>query len=420
MDKKNTILSESKLALVLGGGADQIALITELKKNNYKIYLIDYLSEPPAKPFVDKHIQESTLDIETVKKIGIEEKADLICTACTDQALLTVAKVSQELNLPCYLTYCQAMEVTNKFYMKDLLVANNIPTAKYRALSDPSDIINIEGLNFPLVVKPADCNSSKGVIKVQTQAQLNEAVQNAFSLSRSKKIIIEEFKNGIEVSADFYISENNVILLSATSSVKVKNSLNFTIIGSIYPVINQEDAQKLIKIAEQIAKTFNLINTPLLIQLIKDEENFYVIEFSARMGGGSKYKLIQEISGVNIMQEYTNLILNKEVNISPRISKESIVMIYIYTYPGIVMAIEGLDYLTENNIIKEYFLYKSLPCSIEKAETSSDRIMGILVKADSYQELISKVETLNKKIKVIDNSDKDITRHDLISSIAKR
>ena len=38
----------------------------------------------------------------------------MICTACTDQALLTVAKVSEELGLPTYISYKTALNVTNK------------------------------------------------------------------------------------------------------------------------------------------------------------------------------------------------------------------------------------------------------------------------------------------------------------------
>ena len=77
--------------LVLAGGADQIALINELKNRGHYVILLDYFENPPAKKYADKHIVASTLDIPKVREVAAEEKVDLVCTACTDQALLTVA-----------------------------------------------------------------------------------------------------------------------------------------------------------------------------------------------------------------------------------------------------------------------------------------------------------------------------------------
>ena len=91
--------------LVLAGGADQLALIKELQKRGHEVILLDFLDNPPAKEVVTTHIKESTLDSDKVKEVAVRENVDMICTACTDQALLTVAKVSEELNLPTYISY---------------------------------------------------------------------------------------------------------------------------------------------------------------------------------------------------------------------------------------------------------------------------------------------------------------------------
>ena len=52
--------------LVLAGGADQIALIKELKWRGHITILIDYFQNPPAKNYANKHIVASTLDIEMI------------------------------------------------------------------------------------------------------------------------------------------------------------------------------------------------------------------------------------------------------------------------------------------------------------------------------------------------------------------
>ena len=42
-----------------------------------------------------------------------------------------MALVSQRLDLPCYIDYLTALNVTNKAHMKRVFVENNIPTAKH-------------------------------------------------------------------------------------------------------------------------------------------------------------------------------------------------------------------------------------------------------------------------------------------------
>ena len=92
-----------KAALVLAGGLPQIRLIKELQNRSYYVILADYTEHPIAEPFADKFYRESTLDVEAIRKIAVKEQVEMIITCCTDQALETAARLSGELDLPCYI-----------------------------------------------------------------------------------------------------------------------------------------------------------------------------------------------------------------------------------------------------------------------------------------------------------------------------
>lgn len=177
--------------LVLAGGFDQIALIQELKFRGHEVILVDYLEKPLAQKYANKHYQLSTLDEEAVLYLAKQEKVNLITTACTDQALMTVANVSEKLGLSFYLDAEMARNVTNKIYMKGVLKSHNIPTAEFFLLNKKNKITQevTKTLRFPVVVKPCDCNSSKGVIKVENKELFFQAVNKAFSLSRNKQVL---------------------------------------------------------------------------------------------------------------------------------------------------------------------------------------------------------------------------------------
>lgn len=399
--------------LVLAGGSDQIALIKELKNRGHNTILVDYFNNPPAKPYADKHIVASTLDVEQVQNIAIEESISMICTACTDQALLTVANVSEKLGLPCYISYQTGLNVTNKSYMKNVMVMNNIPTSKYIILGSV-DMTPIKDFTYPLVVKPVDCNSSKGVKRIDSPEDFPEYLEDAINFSRTKTAIVEEYKIGDEISADFYIENGKAKYLSATKSFKIPNRKSFTILGSAYPVVNEEQKSKLIDIATKIAIAFELDNCPLLIQLIVNGSDINVIEFSARMGGGSKYKLIEVLSGVNIMSKYVDRILGGYPSVEPSKQVNYCKMIYTYCRPGIFDHVEGLEELKSEKVIDEYFIYKTKGMEITHSDTSGDRPLGYLVTSETATELDEKIKKVDKSIKVIDTQGKDILIHNLV------
>lgn len=400
--------------LVLAGGSDQIALINELKERGHYVVLVDYFDNPPAKAYADKHIVASTLDVEKVEQIAKSENADLICTACTDQALLTVSYVSEKLGLPCYIDYQTGLNVTNKSYMKKVLLKNNIPTAKFVIVKSP-DVSAVNGFTFPLVVKPVDCNSSKGVKKVESLEEFSTYVAEAINYSRTKSAIVEEFKEGIEISADFYIENGVAKFLSATNSLKIRNRKSFTILCSDYPAITGEQEVAVIKIATDIAKAFLLNNTPLLVQLIVKDSEINVIEFSARMGGGSKYKLIEVLSGVDIMSKYVDLILGDCPHVHPSKQVDYCKMVYIYCYPGVYDRMEGLEQMKSEGVIDDYFLYKTKGMEIQKAETSGDRPAGYLCSAKTSDDLWKKIEYIDSQIKAISSTGEDMMIHGLLT-----
>ena len=202
----------SKKAIVLGGTNPHIALIKSLKKRGYHVILIDYLNNPPAKKFADKHIKASTLDLEKVLEIAKKNSPELVISTSIDQANLTACYVSEKLNLSIPYSFKIALEVTDKAIMKRKLYENKIPTANYQTIKDINDF-EINEFNFPLIVKPADSNGSNGVRKAENLDDLNEFFAIAKNISRNNKVIIEEFISGKEYSADFFIRNGNAELL---------------------------------------------------------------------------------------------------------------------------------------------------------------------------------------------------------------
>lgn len=408
-----------KKVLVLAGGFPQIALIQELQSRGYFVVLADWNENPVAKKYCDKYYQTSTLDVEAIKKIAKEECVDFVITVCTDQALLTVAKVSEDLGLPCYIDYQTALNVTNKQYMKKVFVTNDIPTAKHIILDD-LDEKSIEGFKYPLITKPVDCNSSKGVIKVHNYNDLKEAFYQAKEYSRTKTAIIEEFIEGEELTVDAYIEDGKANVLSISISEKVKDNQKFVIFRTVNPANVSLELENQIKTtAQKIADSFGLKNTPMLIQMLTDGANAYVIEFSARTGGGVKYLLVFKASGFDVIKAVVDLTIGNKPHYECKPRKyKYLINEFVYCKPGIFDHLDGFEELKEEGVIIDYYLFKWKGAKFDSIANSGDRVAGFTIEGNSIKEMQRMHCIANQRFKIIDSNGLDIAKHDILNDLS--
>ena len=405
-------------ALVLAGGFPQIALIEELKSRGITVLLADYYANPVAKPYADAFFQVSTLDVPAITALARNEKVDFLITACTDQALLTVAQVSEILGLPCYIDYQTALNVTNKSYMKKMFEEHGVSTAKHIVAME-LDVEKLTGMRYPLIVKPADCNSSKGVKKVYNAEELAIGFEEASKLSRTKTVIIEEYIEGLEITVDVQVENGKAHVLSKAYSDKIADDDKFVIFRTRYPVAEKNCVHKQIEeTAQQIADAFGLENSMMLIQMISDGERVYVLEFSARTGGGVKYRLIKMVSGFDVISAVVDLTLGKVPHVEKKDPVAPFVSnVFIYCEPGVFEHLEGFEELKDRDIIEDYYLFKWKGAEVGNATNSGDRIAGFTIVGETLHELQEKYEIAVSTVKVIDVQGHDIMRHDLLTAL---
>lgn len=405
-------------ALVLAGSCPQVILLGFLKERGIETVLLDNNEHAVARPYADKFIKVNILDAEAIKQIAIEEKADFLITVCADQVLITVAKVSEELGLPCYIDYKTSCDVSDKSLMKDIFHRFDIPTSK-NSFMDTLDMDKVNEMQFPLVVKPADGYSSKGVRKATNLEELKQFFAEAAAISRSGVVIVEEFVEGAELTVDFQVIDGVAHLLSASNTEKVDYKDRFLAFRTRFPAaVSPETTERIRVIGQKIADAFGLKNTPMLVQLLTDDKRESVLEFCARNGGGAKYLLLKRASGFDPIDGVIRLTLGEKVELGEIKPEHTyITNEFLYAYPGTFDHLEGFEELKKEGILEEYWQYKWQGAQISNAATSSDRVASITIAADTFEEMVEKHNKAAATIKLIDNTGKDIMRHDLLTEL---
>jgi biotin carboxylase len=404
-----------KKAIVLGGTNDHIRLIELLKEKGYYVILIDYYENPPARAFADKHIIESTINKELILQLSERLNVSIIISTCVDSALATTAYVSEKLKLPCHIDYKTAIALTNKSMMKEVFLNNNIPSAIYKVYKDEKYPNKKEKFIYPIVVKPADANSSKGVEKVNNYEELVKATKEAYTYSLTKTVVIEEFIEGEEYSVDVMVVEGIANIILITKNIKnTSNTNKFTIIQSLYPAVTDEKIiEKIQIIANKIANAYRIKNSPLLIQVLNNNGKIYVIEFSARIGGGSKHHLIKYATGFDMLNAFVQILHGEIPLIKAEFKSNCIAINYIFGHNGRITQYKGIDELLNQGIIEKIFYYKTSGMEISGKNTSADRPFGYLISAIDKKGLQTKSIYINNLLQIIDENNNDIMLHDI-------
>lgn len=82
----------------------------------------------------------------------------------------------------------------DKEMTKSVLRSYNLPVLSSLSIKNVEDVESVKGLRYPLMVKPSSEGSSIGMTKVNTEAELENAVREA--LKYDKKVMIEEYMAG--------------------------------------------------------------------------------------------------------------------------------------------------------------------------------------------------------------------------------
>lgn len=402
-------------ALVLCGGLPQIALLQYLKSQGVTTVLADRNENVAGRAYADIFYPVSVLDTAAVTRVAVEEKVDFLMTVCADQVLQVVANVSKALGLPCYIDVTTAENVSKKSYMKRIFAENGIPTSKYVIL-DTYNEGAIEHLQFPLIVKPVDAYSSRGVRKVHDKNELQQAIAQAAEISRTHGVVVEEFVDGQELTVDVYVEDGTAHVLSISRLEKIGEEGKFVIHRGTYPApISVNVEQTIAHLAQKIANAFGLNNAPMLIQLIENSGRVSVLEFCARTGGGIKFRLIENVSGFDVVKAVADLTMGRSVHYQAKPKKKTYINNeFLYCYSGTFDHLEGFEQLLQEGTIKEYYPLKAKGHIFTDIRSSGDRVACYTIEADTKEELEQKRVRANVLVKAIDVNGNDIVRHDLI------
>ncbi|WP_246494752.1 ATP-grasp domain-containing protein [Brenneria izadpanahii] len=217
--------------------------------------------------------------VDQILSLARQENISALLPGVTDISYLSGASVAAQLGLPGF----DAPDTADILFKKDRFRHY----AKRQGLPIPKAVMSldqIDELSFPVLVKPADSYSGRGIVMIDDADLIGAAYHSALAESMSGEVVVEEFKQGQlhshsafvrngRIVCEFYVDEFCTVypyqVNSSCLSAQMSESLKSQVSECIQHIITD------LQLCDGLVHT----------QFISFGEDFWLIELTRRCPG---------------------------------------------------------------------------------------------------------------------------------------
>lgn len=392
--------------IVLGGGEDQLSLINNIKKLNYKIIIFDRNKNCIGFNNADFKINLDFIHYKKVIKKLSELKTRFnlnyrgVITMGSDVPYI-IYKIAKKFKL-----FCNSSKIAkvsqNKILMKKLFKKIKIGTPSYKVVKNEKEIIDFwknQKCKY-LIIKPSDASGSKGVRVITSINQIKSAIKNVKKNTKKDFFMIEELVEGPQLSTESVLVNNKIFTpaIAYRDYSDVQNFLpqileNGGIISSEY--LKYKPQIELIK--KKIAKEMKFFKGTIKGDFVIKDKKLMLIEFATRLSGGDFSETLGPLSnGVNYIEQAIKIAARKKINLKdlkPKFFK-IISNKYFFLPEGKLEKISGIKKLRKIKEIHKINFYYELNSKIPKIDSHGKRVGVFIVmgnKESNVRKIIDKV-----------------------------
>ena len=343
-----------KTLLIVSGGIEATHGVRRAKELGCHVVVSDMNQHAPGFVAADDRLIASTYDVDATAAAAEHyhrnvRPIDGVITIGADVPL-TVATVAHRLGIPG-IPIEAACLAQDKLAMKQRFAAAGIPVPWFAPLPSVATLERIVAeRGNDLVVKPVDSRGGRGVQRLRAGMNLAEVWQRAATQSPTRRVMVEEFLPGPQVSTESILidgkgftpgfSDRNYEHLERYAPYFIENGGD---LPSHLPAETQEAVKRTVEAA---GRALGITTGNIKGDIVVVDGKPHVIELAARASGG--YFCTREIplnTGVDFIGAVIKLALGEPVSPRDLIARtvNPVVQRYAFPAPGRVTRIAGVE-----------------------------------------------------------------------------
>jgi len=213
--------------LIVGSGGREHAFTWKASQSDHveKIFIAPGNAGTSLEPKAE-NVDISASDIDALVSFAEKENIDLVIVGPEDPLVNGITDAFKKVGINCFGPELLGAQLEgSKDFAKSFMEKHNIPTASYESFTDADKAKKyIKKNELPLVIKADGLAAGKGVVIAEDRQTANKTIDEFISETKygdaSKKIIIEEFLTGQELSYIAMVNGTEYLALATSQDHK--------------------------------------------------------------------------------------------------------------------------------------------------------------------------------------------------------
>lgn len=401
---------ENKKLLILGANPETAVLVNTAKSMGIYTIVTDYIPDSYAKKIADKAYDIDGLNVDGLVAVAKEEKVDGVIVGTADPLIPSYYQVCQRLDLPCYCTEEAVRAFTNKIEFKKVCNMFGVQGVPEYSIED----VWKDKVKYPILVKPSDGRSGKGMSVCFSKEEVEPAVQKALAASRCKTYLLERYMECDDVFM-YYTFIDGKYYLSAMPdrfTSKEQKGVDPVVLGAVYPSKYIELYQNTLH--EKMCQVFQYLkirNGVLLVQAFVENDQFYVYDPGFRLQGGAPHILIENINHFDQQKMLVQLALTgkmgddieekNDVYFQGKIAASQVVLLK----GGIIKKITGIEEVSRFPGVIKTTQRLFVGDEVSMIGTEQQILVRFHLVCETKEQLRSLVDKINHTVSATDSND---------------
>lgn len=400
-----------KKLLILGANPETVSLVKKANEMGYYTILTDYDPNAFAKKYASKSYNIDASDVEKLVELAKKEQVDGVLVGVAEALLPAYCQVCEKLGMPCFGTQEQFSIMVRKDYFKNKCREYGVPTIEEYSSDE------IDNVEYPVLVKPIDSCSSKGITVCHNRAELDEAIEYAISFSKSGKYLIEKYMTGDEVISYYVIQDGNPIFVGMCDryTYKAREELVQLPTSYIFPSRHIDSyIEKTDSVVKKMLKGMGIKNGSIFFQAFEDNGVVRIYEPGFRLNGAQEHLIISEISGIDAKEVYINLALTGKAsdldlsNMSNPKHKQLACKLSPLVNVGTIAELRGLEEIEELSDVVSVNPSYCQGDTVTGEGTLKQIVCRFFIVSENKQDLINTIEKIYETLVVKDSDGNDM------------
>lgn len=214
--------------------------------------------------------------------------------------------------------------------------------------------VDLSSVTYPCVVKPVSLSASRGVIRVNNEAELHNACERVLTLLKTESIpapekqllLLEQYIPGQEVAVEALLSKGELQLLAVFDKPDPLEGPYFEETYYISPSrLSAIDQQHLVTTVSAACRAYGLHHGPVHAECRINDQGVWLLEAAARTIGGLCSRLFRFGTGTDLESVVVGHALGQPVELKTSDKGVGVLMIPI-TEAGVLRRVEGVSEAT--------------------------------------------------------------------------